>query len=159
MLEGAQQLLGRGYPVAYWRRVDICELALHEAAHAIVARYLDRKIMWVEIEPDRGCGATVLETPWYSRTRQVAEENLIIAMAGSAAQRKANNLDCNRWTHEGLKDREIAYSVAREFALDPENFSRVNIILKQDNIWANIKGLSDCLIKCKLIYTYETEYF
>ena len=140
MVEDAQQLLGRPYPVAYWRRVGIHALALHEAAHAIVAVYLDRKVIWVEIDPERSRGATVLETPWHSRTRQAAEVNLMIAMAGSAAQRKANDWEPNCWTHEGLKDREIAYSVAREFALDPEELSRVGEIFNRVNVWQKIKG-------------------
>jgi hypothetical protein len=135
------------------------ELALHEAAHAIVAMNLGRKVIWVEIDPERSRGEMVPETPWHSGTRQAAEENLVIAMAGSAAQRKANGWECNQWTHEGLKDREIAYSVAGEFGLDPEDFSRIRKILGRVDIWDKVNGLADRLIECHRINTCETEYF
>jgi hypothetical protein len=137
----------------------IHQLALHEAAHAIVAVHLGRKVIWVEIDPERSRGAMVAETPWQNGTRQAAEENLMIAMAGSAAQRKANGCEPNRWTHRSLKDREIVYSAAREFGFDPEDFSRVSKIMERADVWQKIKGLADCLIESHRIYTSQSRYF
>jgi hypothetical protein len=135
------------------------ELALHEAAHAIVAVDLGRKVIWVEIDPERSRGEMVPETPWHSGTRQAAEENLIIAMAGSAAQCMSKGWGSNRWTHEGLRDREIAYFIGGEFALDPEDFSGVSKILDRVDVWEKVKGLADRLIELHRIHTCETEYF
>jgi hypothetical protein len=138
--------------------LTVHELALHEAAHAIVAVDLGRKVIWVEIDHERSRGEMLPETPWHRGTRRAAEENLIIAMAGSAAQCKSNGW-ANRWTHEGLRDREIAYSVAGEFALNPEDFSCVSKILGRVDVWKKVEGLADRLVECQRIHTGETEYF
>ncbi len=135
------------------------ELALHEAAHAIVAVDLGREVIWVEIDPERSRGEMLPETPWHRGTRRAAEENLIIAMAGSVAQCMLKGWGSSRWTHEGLRDREIAYSVAGEFGLDPEDFSCVSKILNRVDVWEKVKGLADRLVECHRIHTCETEYF
>jgi hypothetical protein len=152
----------------YWHEVILSpagevlcahELALHEASHAIVAVDLGRRVLWVEIDPERSRGEMVPETPWHAGAQRAAGENLIIAMAGSAGQCKVNGWKPNRWTHEGTKDREIAYAVAGEFGLDPEDFAHIVKMLNRRDIWNKIEGLSRLLVKRNRIHTCETDFF
>jgi|ERR1700730_313599 len=135
------------------------KLALHEAAHAIVTGHLGRRVIWVEIEPEAGRGQMVPETPWLSATRQSAADDLLIAMAGSAAQCKYEGKTPYQWTDEGIRDREVAESLAAEFDLDAHDFSKVSEILDRTEIWAKINALADLLINRRRIESCETEYF
>jgi hypothetical protein len=79
--------------------------------------------------------------------------------AGSAAQCKYEGRTPYQWTHEGIRDREVAESLAAEFDLDAHDFSKVSLILDRTEIWTKINALADLLINRRRIESYETEYF
>jgi hypothetical protein len=135
------------------------ELALHEAAHAIVVVDLARRPIWVEIDPERSWGQMVPETPWHSGTPRAGTENLIIAMAGSAAQLKLLGRTPYCWTHRGRNDRQLAHDLAVEFGLDAADFSRVSKILDRSEVWKKINALAELLVERLHIHTCETDYF
>ena len=96
---------------------------------------------------------------WHNHTSKETEENLIIAMAGSAAQCKMEGRKPYCWTYEGRSDREKACNFAADLCLDAQDFSQVTRILDRTEVWDRTLRLADLLVKYRHIYTTQSDYF
>jgi hypothetical protein len=71
---------------------------------------------------------------------------MLIAMAGSAAQCRYINVDLG-WTEEGKGDRRLAERYTETCSLLIDDFSLIDAIISQIEVWEQISRLADALLK------------
>lgn len=122
--------------------IPLLETAAHEAAHAVIAAHLGLSPIWVEINPDTGHGEMTHETPWQPPS---AQTQLLIAQAGSAAQQRLNGLPVD-WTVQGVNDHLLADDLVEDgYQIDPNDFTEIDQLLGQAEIWARVMRLAEAL--------------
>jgi hypothetical protein len=124
--------------------IPLTEIAIHEAAHAVVAAHLEIWAIWVQIDPVKGRGEMTPETPWNPITPR---QRLLIAQAGSAAQCRLNG-SAAEWTIHGAKDRvELEDFLADHRSdLDPNDFAEIDRLLENPVIWRKVEKLAQALL-------------
>jgi hypothetical protein len=122
--------------------ISLLETAAHEAAHAVIAAHLGLSPVWVEINPDTGHGEMTHETPWQPPS---ARTQLFIAQAGSAAQCRLNGLSAD-WTVQGVNDHLLADDLVGDgHQVDPCDFTEIDQLLGQTEIWERVMRLAKAL--------------
>ena len=136
-------------------RLSRCELAWHEAGHAVLAAVLGQPIEWViineasgygEVEPNTGPFFR-LEEPFESRRR------FLIAMAGSVAQ--CLTVGCEyRWMPGSDVDKQRAEDYANLAGLRPNDFSMALAILSRPDVWEKVERLAGALLECDQLFAW-----
>jgi hypothetical protein len=123
------------------------DVAFHEAAHIAVGHHFGRKILGEAcVDPKTLDGASDVD-PIVRRpdkaTPAIARENLLIAMAGAAAEcRRRGRL--SHWCDGTDLDRESA-DAYRRFGLDPSDFREIDALLAYPDLWATVERLAGAL--------------
>jgi hypothetical protein len=117
-------------------RLSRCEVAWHEAGHAVLAALLGQPIEWVIIDEASGCGEVEPKTGPFFRLDEPFESRrrFLIAMAGSVAQCLAVGCEC-RWMPGSDGDKQRAEDYADLAGLRPDDFSMVLAILSRPHVW------------------------
>jgi hypothetical protein len=125
-----------GEPVS---ETPLIEIAMHEAAHAVVAAYFGLLVIRVEIGSDNKTTIDPLESP-------TAQQVLLIAQAGSAAQCRLRQV-ASDWTVEGsVNDRFLVEDIGEAPLLDPTDFTEIDHLLHDPVLWDRIAKLADALL-------------
>jgi hypothetical protein len=129
-------------------KLSRCELARHEAGHAVSAALLGLPIEWVLINEANGYGEVEPKTNPFFRLAEPFESRrrLAITMAGSVAQCLAAG--CNpRWMPGSEGDKRLAENLAEETGLSPDDFSMVIAILSRPDVWEKVDCLAAALLR------------
>jgi hypothetical protein len=134
-------------PRASRRRRNPVDVAFHEAGHLAVAHFLGRKILGEAfVDPktlDGGSEVDLLLRQLSDAAPALARENLLIAMAGAAAECRRDRRK-SRWNDGADIDRDTAEDY-RRFRLDPNDFADVDRILARPDVWRGVRRIAAAL--------------
>jgi hypothetical protein len=137
-------------------KLSRCELARHEAGHAITAAVLGWPIDWVQINEAEGSGEVEPNTGPFFRLDEPFESRrrIVIAMAGSAAQCLA--VGCEpQWMPGSEGDKRRAAEYAEMTGLAPDDFSIVLAILSRPDVWEKVDRLAVALLQRDLLFAWD----
>lgn len=136
-------------------RLSRCELAWHEAGHAVLAALLGQPIEWVIIDEASGYGEVEPKTGPFFRLDEPFESRrrFLIAMAGSVAQCLAVGCEC-RWMPGSEGDKQRAEDYADLAGLRPDDLSMVLAILSRPHVWEKVEGLAAALLECDELFAW-----
>lgn len=137
-------------------KLSRCELARHEAGHAVTAAVLGWPIEWVGIIEVDGSGEVEPKTGPFFRLDEPLESRrrMVVAMAGSAAQCLA--VGCEpQWMpgSEGDKRRAVDYAETTE--LSPDDFSLARAILSRPDVWEKVDRLTSAMLQCDWLFAWD----
>jgi hypothetical protein len=147
-------------------RTPLAAVAHHEAGHAIAAWRLERRVFSVTIEPEESIGGSVIhKNPLHGlnighfgddspRERRRAENSMLIALSGPAAQRKYNRRTVRHY--HGASDRKHVYELLIHLCGSDSGFirayyrvmeARARALIQHHVNWRAIQILSEELLR------------
>jgi hypothetical protein len=137
-------------------KLSRCELARHEAGHAITAAVLGWPIDWVGINEADGSGEVEPNTSPFFRLEEPLESRrrLVVAMAGSVAQCLAVGRE-PQWMPGSEGDKRRAVDYTETTGLSSDDFSIVLAVLSRSDVWEKVDALADALLQCGWLFAWD----